>query len=216
MNYFWIFIISALSIALPVSATLARLQRLSKRYLPLAVLLWAGLLNEVTSYIMIMLHRNNMANSNIYTLVEFGLFLWLFYRLSKQKIVLFLVMGIIGSVAWAADNVVFHSIWHDNAVFRMLSSILVVYLSIDKINQVLFNGLKEAYRQTDLLLCFSFFVHYTYKAFLSTFNVFPMGLHSEFYTRLWLILGLINIATNLIYTIAILWIPKQQEYILRS
>ena len=175
-----------------------------------------GLLNEGISYAMILLHRNNMANSNIYTLIEFLLFLWLFYRLTNRKPTYFLVFGFLGLATWIADNFIMHTIWHDDALFRMIGSLFIVYLSMDKINQVLFNGLKEIYKQTDLLLCISFFVYYTYKTFISTFNVFPMGLPNEFYTRLWLILSLINIATNFIYMIAILWIPKQQEYILRS
>lgn len=216
MNYFWIFILSAFSIVLPVGATLVRLRRLPKRYIPLAVLFWMGLVNEGISYAMILLHRNNMANSNIYTLIEFLLLLWFFYRLTNRKASYFFVFGFLGLATWIADNFIMHTIWHDDALFRMIGSFFIVYVSMDKINQVLFNGLKEIYKQTDLLLCISFFVYYTYKTFISTFNVFPMGLPNEFYTRLWLILSLINIATNFIYMIAILWIPKQQEYILRS
>ena len=161
MNYFWIFILSAFSIVLPVGATLVRLRRLPKRYIPLAVLFWMGLANEGISYAMILLHRNNMANSNIYTLIEFLLLLWFFYRLTNRKASYFFVFGFLGLATWIADNFIMHTIWHDDALFRMIGSFFIVYVSMDKINQVLFNGLKEIYKQTDLLLCISFFVYYT-------------------------------------------------------
>jgi len=215
MDYFWVFIVSAFSIVPPAIAAAIRLRSLSGRYFPLLVLLWAGLINEVISYALIINHSSNLVNSNIYTLIEFGLLLWLFYRLTNRRTNRFFIAGTAGLIVWVTDNFFMHPISQDNMLFRMVSSFFIVFVSMDKISQVLFSGLKEVYKKTDLLLCFSFFVYYTYKTFIATFSVFPMGLPDEFYKRFWLILSLVNIATNITYLIAIVWIPKRQEYILR-
>ncbi len=214
MNYFQVAIVSAFSIALPALVILARLPVLYKRYFPLLILFWTGLLNEITSYFVIVYHRNNMLNSNLYTLIEFLLFLWFFYRLNECRKTAYLVPAVAGIVIWIADNRILHSLSQDNTLFRMVSFVFIVYISMDKFTQLLLSGTNVPYRKTDLMLCVSFLVYYTYQAFILIFNIFPMAVSGEFYQRLWVILSLLNIVTNITYTIAILWIPKRMPYTL--
>lgn len=214
MTQFWIFMVSAFSISLPAVAVLLRRPVFLHRYLPFSCLLWAGLLNEGISYFMILHRRNNMANSNMYTLVEFGLFLWLFYRLGSLKKNAGLVLLMLGSLLWITDNLVWHNLSDDNGLFRLLAAACIIYLSIDRINQFLFNGSGISFKGSGILLCFAFSIHFIYKVFLIIFNLFPMGLPADFYARLWLIFGLVNLVTNLLYLITILWIPKQTAYTL--
>lgn len=216
MNSFWIFVVSAFSISIPVMAAIARFPRLHRRYIPLAVLFATGLLNECISYFMINRYRNNLVNSNIYTLIEFCLFLWFFYRIKNQQFIWILVAGSLGLAAWVTDNLWLHTLKDNNTIFRILSSCIILWLSMDKINQITFDVFRHSYKRTDLTLCLCFLVYYSYRTFIHIFNLFSVNLPAAFYANLWLILSLINLVTNLIYTIAILWIPKRQEFILRS
>ncbi len=175
---------------------------------------WAGLANESTSYYLIMNRGNNMISSNIYTLIEFGLFLWFFYGLSNRKAHTYWLLGFSGITLWIADNIFMHDVDGDNTVFRVLSFAIILLLSMNKISRVILNEQKQPYKKTDLLLCISFFMYYTYQGFVTIFNMFPIGVSTEFYTRLWLILAITNLITNIVYTVAILWIPKQQPYTL--
>ena len=210
MNYFSVFIISAFSIAIPAAAAIYRVKRLHKRFTPLAALFWIGLLNETISYILIRHHNNNSVNSNIYTLLEFLIVLWVFFRVGEIKRKLLLIFASAGALLWIADIFMFHSLFVHNTLSRIVFSMVIVYLSIDKINQSIFNV--PANQRTELLLWFSFFGYFAYQAFITIFELFPMGISNEFYLRLYLILSIINFITNLVYTAVILWIPKHVEY----
>jgi hypothetical protein len=215
MNYFAVFIVSAFSIALPAIAAALRIKRLQGRFMALAVLLWAGLINETISYLAIARHGNNSINSNIYTLAEFLIMLWLFYRAGENRAKkYFLVAAWAGTVVWMVTVFELHSIMVHNTLSRVLSSLVIVYLSIDKISETIFN--EPGNRRKPLLwLWFSFFTYYAYQAFISIFEIFPMGISNEFYLRLYLILSVINFLINLVYTAVILWIPKQTGFTLR-
>lgn len=211
MNYFSVFIISAFSIAIPGIAAIFRIKRLNRRFIPLALLFWAGLLNETISYFLIIRQHNNSVNSNIYTLLEFLILLWIFYRMAELRSKFLLVLSLAGGLIWIIDIFIFHSFFVHNTFSRMIFSLVIVYLSIDKINQSIFNAPVD--QRTGLLLWFSFFVYFAYQAFITIFELFPMGISNEFYLRLYLILSIINFLTNLVYTAVILWIPKHVEYI---
>lgn len=195
-------------------AGIAYYKRLQKRYLPFALICWTGLVNESTSYYLIMNQGNNLANSNIYTLIEFLLFLWLFYRINNRKAFIYCFAALAGCTVWAADNIFMHAVDEDNNLFRILSFAIILLLSMDKISGVISGEHRQPYKKTDLLLCISFFAYYAYQGFVTTFNMFPMGVSTEFYTQLWLLLSITNLITNIVYTVAILWIPKQQPYTL--
>ena len=174
-------------------------------------MLIVGLLNESVGYLMIRIYRNNLLNSNIYTLVEFVLFLWFFYRIKQQKFIWLLVAGSLGLAAWMLDNLWLHSIMESNSIFRIFSSLIIVWLSIDKITQLILNGIMDPFKKSDLLFCFGFFAYFTYRSFIHIFKLFTLSHPPSFYADFWLILAILNILINITYTIGILWIPKQQE-----
>lgn len=211
MHYFWLFAVSAATILVPLAAAITRYGRLSKRYLPLLWVLIIGALNESVSYLTIRWFRNNLVNSNLYTIIEYFLLLLLFYRIKEQRKIWLIAASSIGLAVWCTDNLWLHELQHSNALFRIFSSMVIIWLSIDKITMLVLNGITDPYKKTDLLLCFSFFIYYTYRSFILLFKAFVPNQNTGFYAHLWLLLGLLNIATNLIYTLAILWIPKPQE-----
>jgi hypothetical protein len=120
MNYFSVFIVSAFSIALPAAAVVYRIKRLQGRFIPLAVLFWTGLANETISYLVIKTQHNNSINSNIYTLFEFIILLWFFYRSGNDKPALYLIAAVAGTLIWMIDIFVFHSIFIHNTLSRIL------------------------------------------------------------------------------------------------
>lgn len=211
MHYFWLFVISAASILIPLAAAIARKNRLTKRYLPFFWVLITGTVNESVSYLMIRWLRNNQFNSNLYTLIEYLLLLLLFYQIKEQRKIWLIAASSIGLAVWFTDNLWLHELHHSNASFRIFSSMVIIWLSINKITILVLNGVTDPYKKTDLLLCFSFFTYYTYRSFILLFKTFSPDQHSGFYTDLWLLLGLLNIIIHITFTIAILWIPPPQK-----
>lgn len=213
MNYFWVFIVSAFSIALPVIFSFARLKRFGKRYRPLLFLFVTGLLNEIISYLMIKQYRNNLPNSNIYTIVEYILLSWLFFSISKQNLSRVRLALSLAMIIWIADNFWWNKLAESNTIFRMYSSLMFISLSMDKINQLLMGNFWDPYKNTDLLLCLSLLAYHTYRLWINIFHLFVKSMEPIFFIRLWLILCCINLLANITYSIAILCIPKQKNYI---
>lgn len=212
MNYFWVFMVSAFSISLPATVSLVRRKRMGKRYRPLLILLIVGLINEFISYGMIRWHHNNLVNSNLYTYGECLLLLWFFYSIKNQRLSWIYLSVTLATLIWILDNGWLHSLNHNNSIFRIFSSILVIWLSMDKINQLLMTGATDRFKTTDLLICTAFLTYYAYRTLLHIFNLFTLSTQRDFTTLLWLIHTLINFLTNIILTLAILCIPRQKNY----
>jgi hypothetical protein len=217
MSFYLLSIISACSIAVPFGATMLRWNRLKHKYLLLAVLLTVGLLNEAASISKLSSGGSNCLNGNIYVLVDFILINLLFIKLRgtfSQKF--FAILMILGVALWVTDNLVIHSLFSNNSLFRMGAALIIVLIAIDKVNQLVFTRDLALLKNTDFLLSTGFLVYYAYKTFVEAFNIFPMPIaRTVFYRDLWVIMCVINIGTNLLITAAILCIQHRQESILR-
>lgn len=213
MNYFIFATISAFSIALPCAIALVRCKNIYRRYAPFIFVLVIGLLNESLSLLLIRLHNNNLINSNIYTLLEYLLYVWLFQRISElnRKSLIFLL--IFGFCTWIVDNFFLHNLMHSNSLFRVVASLIILWLSINKLSLLTFNILPDYFKKTDLLLCCSFLAYFTFRGFIHVIKFFSIGHTTAFYIDLWIILCILNLLVNISFFIAILWIPKQQPSI---
>lgn len=212
MNYFWVFVVSAFSITIPAIFALFRIKRLGKRYLPILFLFLLGLLNESISYLMIRGYKTNLVNSNLYTYIECLVLIWFFYRIKRQRLSWIYLSVTIITMVWILDNCWWHSINHNNVIFRIFSSVLIIWLSMDKINELLISGTADRFKTTDLLICIAFLVYHAYRILLHIFNLVTIANNESFIITIWLIHSLLNMLANITYTIAILCIPRQKNY----
>lgn len=209
MNYFMFATISAFSIALPCATGLIRCRHIYQRYRPFLLILLIGLINESLSLLLIGLYNNNLINANIYTLIEYLLYVWFFQIISQLGKKTLWALFISGICVWSFDNLLLHSLTNSNSLFRIIASLIILWLSIDKLSCLTFNGLSDNFKRTDLLLCFSFLAYFTFRGFIHVIRFFSIGCTTEFYIDLWLILCILNLLVNFSFFIAILWIPKQ-------
>jgi hypothetical protein len=186
---------------------------LSYHYTPLFWLLLAGLINETLSFCAAFWFRNNHYNSNLYTLVEYFLLLWLFYRIRQQAIQWSVSAAVAGLVVWIADNIWLHSMENSNTVFRIFSSMLILWLSINQLTSFVLSGFDNNYKTTGILICASFCIYYAYRSFVLLFKFIFSQAGNIFESRLWLVVNLINLVTNIMLAIAILCLPKRQNSI---
>lgn len=214
MHPFHFIMLSAFSIALPAVAGLFRVKPWYTRYLAFSVLLWIGLLNEILSYVFIRYQRNNHVNANLYSLIELLVLLYFFSRIKPAKTRYYWIPAILGLIIWLSDNVLLHSLNGDNALFRLYAGFCIIYLCIDHLNHLFLSEETNKYKSTEIWICIALLMHFIYKSFLIIFNLFPLGITSDFYIGLWLIFSIINLATHFIYFIIIVWISKPKDFIL--
>lgn len=213
MTYFMFATISAFSIALPCATGIIRCKHIYQRYAPFIFVLIIGLLNESLSLLLIRLFSNNLINSNIYTLLEYLLYVWFFQRISELNRKSLIVLLSLGFSIWIIDNFLLHDLLYSNSLFRVIASLIILWLSINKLSHLTFSVLPDYFKKTDLLLCFSLLSYFTFRGFIHVIKLFSIGYTTEFYIDLWIILSILNLLVNIAFFIAILWIPKQQPSI---
>lgn len=128
MNLYLLASISAFSIVLPATMAVIRYRHIHQRYLPFLCILIIGLLNESLSFILIRLYRTNLVNSNIYTLIEYLGYLWFFFRIQQPTNRWIWGACTLGILIWILDNGYWNSISTSNSIFRIFSSLVVIWL----------------------------------------------------------------------------------------
>lgn len=201
-----------MSILVPALLIFIRKRRISSVYYPFAILLWIGALNELLSLTLIMAGYSNLINSNIYVLAEFIIIIFQFsiwnYWSARAKYILIFC----GSIIWILDNFIFHSIDHNNSLFRMIYSAVVVCLSMEALSRTLLTVHRPVRKHPTILICFSFIIYYSFKAYGESFNVFHPNVDMRFYYNLWIILSVVGLFSNIIYTLSVLCIPRKMPF----
>jgi len=217
MNFFLLNEISTASILPAALIGIVGYRKLLPVYRPFLYFIWVGTLNEAISWVLIEINRSNVVNANIYVLIEFLLLLLIFYRWNeKARRNRFVFLLSIGVLVWIADNFFIHSLYAINSIFRVLYSIIVLFLSINQVNKLIVYEKKNVIRNAMFLICMAFVFFYSYKAFIETFYILQLPFSKLFYLNLFQVLLFVNLFTNLVYAIAVLCIPSKQEFSLRS
>ena len=205
-------IICSHSILIPAILSLFRIKVVLKDFYPFIILLWLGLLNETISLAFLYTRQANAVNSNIFTLLEFLLILYQFYRWSERRPVEYLVIAILGIGVWVTDNLGLNSITQNNSLFRVVYSMTVLFLCLAQIARIVIFQDRWFKGNAVFLICITFIFFYTFKAWVESFNMVHLGLSETFLSTLWLILNLVDLITNLLLALAVLWMPTKKRF----
>lgn len=213
MRYFYILAASSVLIAAVIA--LIRFSKIDKRYYPFLYCLWIGSANELLSFYLVFIRKaSTMINTNIYVLLESLLLTWFFkeIRLFKKESTFFLIAGFLVTV-WITENFVIHSITLYSTYFRIAASFLIVFMGIHAANSFLFANRQNLLQDATFLLCIAFIIYFTYKAFVLAFTIYGAGRKSNFLLNIHIIMIYVNLATNLLYALAVLWMPRKIRYL---
>ena len=120
----------------------------------------------------------------------------------------------LGLFVWLSDNVFINHITQNNSLFRMFYSFVIVLMSIDMINRILVNDTGPVFKNAMFLIAFAFVFHYGFKVYIESFNVLHVGVRREVLINLWKILYFVNVVANILFTAAVLCMPKKQKFIM--
>jgi hypothetical protein len=183
-------------------------------FYPFLILVWTGFLNEMISVVLICRGYYNVVNYNIYSLAEAALIVWQFRRwgLFKRQALYRLMQG--GFVLWwLYESCVLNRFSYYNSWFIIGYSFAVAVLSIVTIGEMLFYEDRRLLRNAKFLICTGFIVYFAYAVLTETFWLFGLNRSKSFRIRIYELLACINLFTNLIFAIAILWMPMKFRYI---
>jgi len=203
------------SILIAAIIGIIRFKSIIRDYYPFIFIIWLGVFNETLSLVLIFTLGRNTVNSNIFVLLEYLLIVYQFYKWNNKKgLKNYVILALLGLAVWSADNLVLNSITHNNSLFRAFYSFLVVFFSIDQVNKLVIYERGPLFKNPMFIICITFLLYYGFKAFVESYNMFHLGLSKTLLRDLWIILYFVNGIANLLYAIAVLWIPTKVKFIL--
>jgi hypothetical protein len=185
---------------------------------PFIWLLWVALITEVVNEITTYYYSSTAIECNIYVLVESLLYCLLFFNwgsFRRDSRLLYLVTMFLMGV-WVSDNLVTHSLWHINSFFRIASSFVLVFTAIDQVNKLIVSERSKLLKNYRFLICIGVILFFTYRAYVEVFYWKDLQVSQLFYRRIYNIMIFVNLFVNLLFSLAVLWIPTRQRFTLPS
>jgi hypothetical protein len=208
-----------LSLWLVVPAVIGwiRYKKTGPAYLPFLVLLSLGFINEVVSLVAVLVYKTNIVNYNLYSLAEGALLLWQFYRW-KAFSLRWLYWGLQAGLMllWLWESFVLHHLSAVNSFHLIACATMVVVLSVDLLNRLIYFEPFGLYRNARYLICLALIIFFTYSIISETFWLYGWNDNPEFRVYVLTIRPLINLIANLIFTLAVVCIPLSSQYIMQS
>jgi hypothetical protein len=212
-SVFWIFAFS-FSIFIAGILALYRITKINKAYYPFLLCIWLACINELLNFLFFKIHSNSCINTNIYVLFEAVLIILLFRNLgviNKPKFAFYTILTFL-LVVWILENFVIFRITEIENYFRIIYSFIIILLSVTYLNILIGSNKKLSVKNSDFLLCLAFILYYTYKVLVYSFWLYGLKSGQGFLLKVFTIMIYINLFTNLIYALAVLWMPRKIEY----
>jgi len=212
------------SILIAGTIAIIRHDRINRVIFPFILCVWIGSINEILSYFLWEAGHSTLINNNIYVLAEAILFLIFFKNIGifEKYLWLFgiLITGWIG--LWFWENLILGKINFVSSRFRITYSFGIVLMGITGINKLMLLDINKPiginssniFKNPVFLICIGSIVFFTFKLIVEIFWLYGLNASKDFRLDVYDILIYINLIVNLVYALAVLWIPAKQQYIL--
>lgn len=212
------YLVSALSLSIAPAAVagFVRRQKIDASYAPVLWLFWAGLLNEILSFFLIIRYGHNYYNYNLFLLVETVLLL-LFFR--RQGVFAnrpwgYPLLLVFFGAGWLAETL-FTPLRSFQSYYVICFSLVISLLSIRQLNRVIFAENHSLWRNACFLLCAGFVLYYTYSAIVEVFLFVKLEGSALYQLYIYDFLLYINVFVNLLCFFAVLWMPIKLRLLLQ-
>jgi hypothetical protein len=214
MNYTLIEILSYF-IGISVFISLIRWKHIQQRDYFFIAFLWAGLLSEVIATVSIDLFGTNAVVSNLYTLISAVLLILQFNRWGLFKTIRQLYVWLIGlaSLVWLWENFIYSSIFAFGSYSGIVTSFLIVLMSIHMINGWISQVQTSVINNPVFLICISLILLNTTDILVEIFWIYGLNASKDFRQSIYRIITYVNLLVNILYAIAVLWMPRKKEFI---
>lgn len=207
-------LICSYTVAIAATIGLIRFQKILRAYRPFVLITVAALLNEIISTLLIMSNQSNAVSTNILNLIEGCL--WLFqiriWGGFKRRKWLFPTLLASLVIIWTVENIVFQKIFVFSSIFAIASGAAFVLLAIDQVNQLIVEEKGNLLLNSRFLICVGIIIFYTYRIMVESFYLMDLPQSTHFLENVFAILIFVNVFVNLLFALAILWIPTKQKF----
>jgi hypothetical protein len=202
----------SMTVLFPFLSGLVRVKTISRLYRPFLLLIATGVLTEIISRITINYFRNNNLVINIYSLTECLLIIAQFYywRYHSRTKRWYPYFGILCIGIWIWENLIYRDGFIEvGSIFRVSEAFILVILSINEINYLLINDNKNLLKNARFLICAGFLIYFLYQILLEGSIYISTQQQGSIIARIIEVSSYINAFVNIIYGIAVWYIPKR-------
>jgi hypothetical protein len=154
---------------------------------------------------------------NIYTMVEFSLLAWLFHAwgLFNRNRTFFIILMSGFFVAWVINTIITESIvYGNNFYFRVLYSFALVLFAVSTFNKMVVNHRGSIFYNPQFWICLGIIIFFTF--FLldnaTKLSLIRHTISRVFKQNLQKIIVFSNLLVNLLYVVAVVWIPRKKNF----
>ncbi|QDW24059.1 hypothetical protein [Pedobacter sp. KBS0701] len=143
------------------------------------------------------------------------LLLWQFgnwFIVSKKSKIL-QGLAIILLIVWGVDYFILHQLSDNSGFFRIVYSFILVMLSITCLNKLITLVDGNILKDSRFLICVALIVFFTFNIFIEIIY-FNSSSSIIFKENVFDIKRVINVFANLVFALAVLWIPKKKNFIM--
>lgn len=217
MNDTFRFILS-LSIVFAVIIGIVRFRKIDRSYYPFIYNIVLVLIVEIVSRIFTVTGHPDafLFTLNIYSIVDFTLFLWLFHNwglFNRNKRVFISIAGAF-FIIWLLTNAFLTGFIRLNHYFFILYSFALIFFSVNTFNKAVVHERISIFRNAKFWICLGLIIFYSFFIVFSSCNIslFIHKVSREFRRELQSISVYSNLLVNLLYAVAVIWIPRKKNF----
>jgi hypothetical protein len=153
---------------------------------------------------------------NTFSYVDFFLFTWLFHNwgLFNRKKSTFITIASIFFLIWVVTNAIFTGFIKVNLYFFILYSFALIFFSVSTFNKMVVQERTSIFRNPKFWICLGVIIFYSFFILFSStgISLFKQNHSKEFRRGLQAINVYSNLLVNLLYAVAVIWIPRKKNY----
>ena len=202
------------TIAIPAITGLVRYKIIEKQYRPFTWICWIITLNELLMFVLIRMKIFTFISYNLAIPVICFLYLLQFREwglFARKKYLFQIIFGTLFLV-WIADHFLVNGyrLASRTVYFRVCYSLALVLLSVNSINRQIVSEKKSLLQNSRFLICMGLVVYYTYRIIVDAFSI--KGMSQGFLMQLGDFSRVLLVGLNLLFAVAVLWIPTKKNY----
>lgn len=209
--------ILSLSIGIAVIIGIVRFRKIDPSYYPFIFVCFTALAIEIMHRILMTegLPRSLFVLLNTYSYIDFFLFLWLFHNwgLFNRKRSAFIAIASVFFIIWVVTNIIFSGFIKVNLYFFILYSFALIFFSVSTFNRMVVHERSSIFRNPKFWICLGVIIFYSFFIVYSSTGITFMSVPSkEFRRGLQDIMVYSNLLVNILYAVAVIWIPRKKNF----
>lgn len=210
--------ILSLSIGFAVIIGIVRFRRIDPSYYPFIYNTIAALVIEITHRVLMETGHPKLFIFllNAYSYIDFFLFTLLFHNwgLFDRKRSTFITIASIFFILWAVSNAIFTGFIKINLYFFIVYSFALIFFSVSTFNKMVVHERTSIFRNPKFWICIGVIIFYSFFIVWSStgISLFYDKTSPEFRRGLQAINVYSNLLVNLLYAVAVIWIPRKKNF----